>query len=102
LPVCRNLPRHGPGITALPETSGNPAPFPAPTDGPPGSDRHGGRVRPRAHALRHRRAIAKLPEADYAIETWPEGALGTEIALGYLFSLYGFRATAPSPRRKPA
>jgi hypothetical protein len=35
LPVCRNLPRHGPGITALPETSGNPAPFPAPMDGPP-------------------------------------------------------------------
>jgi leucyl aminopeptidase len=35
-------------------------------------------------------AIAKLPEADYAIETWPEGALGTEIALGYLFSLYVF------------
>jgi leucyl aminopeptidase len=35
-------------------------------------------------------AIAKLPEADYAMETWPEGALGTEIALGYLFSLYVF------------
>jgi leucyl aminopeptidase len=39
-------------------------------------------------------AIAKLPEADYAIEAWPEGPIGPEIALGYLFSLYGFRATA--------
>jgi leucyl aminopeptidase len=35
-------------------------------------------------------AIAKLPGAEYRIETWPDGAEGTEIALGYLFSLYRF------------
>jgi leucyl aminopeptidase len=35
-------------------------------------------------------AIATLPEADYAIEEWPEEPLGTEISLGYLFSLYRF------------
>lgn len=35
-------------------------------------------------------AIAKLPEADYRIEAWPEGAEGVEVALGYLFSLYRF------------
>lgn len=35
-------------------------------------------------------AIAKLPEADYHVEAWPEGPEGAEIALGYLFSLYGF------------
>jgi leucyl aminopeptidase len=54
-------------------------------------------------------AIAKLPEADYAIETWPEGALGTEIALGYLFSLYRLfalphpvRAESPPERAGPS
>ncbi|KPQ18404.1 MAG: leucyl aminopeptidase [Rhodobacteraceae bacterium HLUCCO18] len=35
-------------------------------------------------------AIAKLPEAVYAIETWPDGPLASEIALGYLFSRYRF------------
>lgn len=35
-------------------------------------------------------AIAKLPGASYAIEAWPEGPEATEIALGYLFSLYRF------------
>jgi leucyl aminopeptidase len=35
-------------------------------------------------------AISKLPEADYVIEAWPEGPIGPEIALGYLFSLYRF------------
>ncbi|MCU4652403.1 leucyl aminopeptidase family protein [Roseibacterium sp. SDUM158016] len=35
-------------------------------------------------------AIAKLPASDYAIEEWPDGAEGSELALGYLFSLYRF------------
>jgi len=35
-------------------------------------------------------AIAKLPEAVYAIEAWPDGPAASEIALGYLFSRYRF------------
>ncbi len=35
-------------------------------------------------------AIAKLPDATYAIENWPADGTAVEIALGYLFSLYRF------------
>jgi leucyl aminopeptidase len=35
-------------------------------------------------------AIAKLPEAAYEIETWPDDTVAGEVALGYLFSLYRF------------
>ena len=47
-------------------------------------------------------AIAKLPEAVYAIEAWPDGPLASEIALGYLFSRYRFsryrNQSAPNAR----
>jgi leucyl aminopeptidase len=35
-------------------------------------------------------AIATLPEADYRLEDWPEGAEGAEIGLGYLLARYRF------------
>jgi leucyl aminopeptidase len=50
-------------------------------------------------------AIAKLPEADYVLQDWPDGADGTEIALGYLFALYRFsryRAQTPAKARLAA
>jgi hypothetical protein len=92
-------------ITASRVASANPAPFPATRSARMVSDRHGRRIRRGAHALRHRRAIAKLPEADYEIEAWPDGVAGTEIALGYLFSLYRFSRyrsqSAPKARLEP-
>jgi leucyl aminopeptidase len=35
-------------------------------------------------------AIARLPEANYRVEAWPDGPVATEIALGFLFSCYRF------------
>jgi leucyl aminopeptidase len=45
-------------------------------------------------------AIAALPEADYRIENWPDGAEGHEIALGYLLSLYRFSRYREQSRPK--
>ncbi|MFW5654487.1 MAG: leucyl aminopeptidase family protein [Roseicyclus sp.] len=45
-------------------------------------------------------AISRLPEGDYALETWPDGAEGVEIALGYLFALYRFSRYRTQPEAK--